>query len=127
MQTLNPPDIVKPASNYAQGVLYGPGARLVVSGQVGVAPDGALETGMAAQMERAWSNVFGVLRAADFDKRQLVKCTIYVTEPGQTALYREVRDRMLGGHICAMTYLQVSGLAAPGFLVEIEAEAVREA
>jgi 2-iminobutanoate/2-iminopropanoate deaminase len=126
MQTINPPDIVKPASNYAQGVLHSSGTRLVISGQVGLAPDGTLESGMAAQMERAWSNVFGILRAAGFDRRQLVKCAIYVTEPGQTALFREVRDRMLDGHLCATTYLQVAGLAAPGFLVEIEAEAVRE-
>ena len=46
--------------------------------------------------------------------------------PGQVALYRKVRDKMLQGHRCANTYVEISALAAPEFLVEIEAEAVRE-
>ena len=128
MKTINPAAAVKPASNYAQGVLHaGVSERLVISGQVGLAPDGTLEPGMRSQMERCWSNVFAVLSAAGFETRHLVKCTVYVTEPGHTALYRDIRDAALAGHICAMTYVQVSGLAAPGFLVEIEAEAVKEA
>lgn len=127
MRTINPNDIVKPASKYAQGVAHkASGDRLVVSGQLGLKPDGSLETGMKAQMERAWANVFAVLKAAGFDKRHLVRCTIYVTQPSQVGLYREVRDRLLEGHTCANTYLQISGLAAPEFLVEIEAEAVKE-
>lgn len=127
MKTINPTTIVKPASAYAQGVLVSnSGQRLVISGQIGIKPDGTIETGMKAQMERAWSNVFGVLAGAGFEKRHLVRLVIYVTQPGQVALYREVRDRMLEGHTCANTYLQIAGLAAPELMVEIEAEAVKE-
>ena len=127
MKHFNPADIVKPASRYVQGVQHKlSGERLVVSGQLGMKPDGTLEEGMERQMERAWMNVFGVLKAAGFDKTHLVKVTVFVTESGQTALYRQVRDRMLDGHMCANTYLQIAGLAAPQFLVEIEAEAVKE-
>jgi 2-iminobutanoate/2-iminopropanoate deaminase len=127
MQTINPDTIVKPASAYAQAVLLPPtaGARLVISGQVGVAPDGKLEVGTRAQMVRSWSNLIAVLAAAGFEIKHLVKVTVFVTEPGQTALYRAVRDEMLQGHHCAATYLQVVGLASPDFTVEIEAEAVR--
>jgi len=127
MRTINPTDIVKPASNYAQGVVHKAGAeRVVVSGQLGLKPDGTLEAGLEAQMERAWSNVFGVLKAAGFEKRHLARCNVYVTQSGKVGVYREIRDRMLDGHTCANTYLQISGLAAPEFLVEIEAEAVKE-
>ena len=57
---INPPDIAKPQSNYAQGVIHGAGAeRIVVSGQLGVKPDGSLEEGFEAQAERAWMNVLG--------------------------------------------------------------------
>ena len=38
----------------------------------------------------------------------------------------EIAQSMLDGHRCANTYLEISALAAPEFLVEIEAEAVRE-
>ena len=41
-------------------------------------------------------------------------------------VYRRVRDKMLEGHLCANTYIEISALAAPEFLVEIEAEAVKE-
>ena len=127
MKTINPDTVVKPASAYAQGVLLPPesGQRLVMSGQVGVAPDGRIEQGMRAQMERCWSNLFAVLTAGGFEIKHLVKITVFVTEPGQTALYREIRDHAMQGHLCAATYLQVAGLASPDFRVEIEAEAVK--
>ncbi len=127
MKFLNPDDIVKPASNYVQAVVHAAAAeRIVISGQLGLRPDGTLEDGLEAQMERAWSNLLGVMAAAGFTREQLIRATIYVTVPGQVGLYREVRDRVLDGHRCANTYLEISGLAAPEFLVEIEGEAVRE-
>ena len=127
MKTLNPDDVVKPASNYAQGVIRSAAAeRIVISGQLGLRPDGTLEEGLEAQMERAWSNVFAVMAAGGFDKENLLRATISVTLPGQVALYRAVRDKMLAGHLCANTYIEISALAAPAFLVEIEAEAVKE-
>lgn len=127
MRSFNPDDIVKPASSYAQGVIHkASGERLVISGQVGVAPDGKVEKGTRAQMERAWSNLLAVLKAAGLERKHLVKITVFVTEPGQVGLYRELRDKVLQGHLCAATYLQVAGLATPDFLVEIEAEAVKE-
>ena len=127
MKFLNPDEIVKPASNYVQAVVHAAAAeRILISGQLGLRPDGTLEDGLEAQMERAWSNLLGVMAAAGFAREQLVRATIYVTVPGQVGLYREVRDRALGGHRCANTYLEIAGLAAPEFLVEIEGEAVRE-
>jgi 2-iminobutanoate/2-iminopropanoate deaminase len=127
MKTINPDTITKPASNYAQAVLLPPtaGHRLVISGQVGMAPDGRIEVGVKAQLERTWSNLLAVLAATGFEPKHLVKVTTFVTEPGQTALARQIRDQALQGHLCAATYLQVAGLASPDFLVEIEAEAVK--
>ena len=66
------------------------------------------------------------MAAGGFDIKHLIRVTIYVTLPGQVAVYRRVRDKMLDGHLCANTYLEIAGLAAPEFLVEIEGEAVRE-
>ncbi len=127
MKILNPDTVVRPASNYAQAVVHAAAAeRMVISGQLGLRPDGSLEDGLEAQMERAWSNLFGILEAGGFEREHLIRATIYVTLPGQVATYRTVRDRMLAGHVCANTYIEISGLASPEFLVEIEAEAVRE-
>ncbi len=127
MKFMNPEAIVKPASNYVQAVVHAAAAeRILISGQLGLRPDGSLEDGLEAQMERAWTNLLGVMAAAGFDREHLVRATIYVTVPGQVGLYRQVRDRVLAGHRCANTYLEISGLAEPAYLVEIEGEAVRE-
>ena len=126
MKILNPDSIVRPASNYAQAVVHAAAAeRMVIAGQLGLRPDGSLEDGLEAQMERAWKNIFALLEAGGFTREHLVRATIYVTVPGQVAIYRQVRDRMLAGHLCANTYIEISALASPEFLVEIEAEAVR--
>ena len=127
MKILNPDSIVRPASSYAQAVVHNAVAeRMVIAGQLGLRPDGSLDDGLEAQMERAWKNIFTLLEVGGFTREQLVRATIYVTVPGQVAIYRQVRDRMLAGHLCANTYIEISALASPEFLVEIEAEAVRE-
>jgi len=61
-----------------------------------------------------------------FWQRDLVKYTVFVTRPDVTAIYREMRDRMLEGHAPPATYVVVAGLASPELLVEIEGEAVAQ-
>ncbi len=127
MQRINPDTVAKPASNYAHGIVHRAGAeRLIISGQVGLRLDGTMAEGVEAQAEQAWRNVLNVAEAAGFGREHLARATTYVTEPGQVAVCRAVRDRVLEGHSCANTYLEVAGLAAPGWLVEIEAEAIKE-
>ena len=128
MRIFNPDTIAKPGSNYSHGALFqNTGERLVIAGQVGIAPDGKLEQGFEAQSRRAWANLFEVLQAGGMTKRDLVKVVVYVTLPDVTAQYRAIRDEVMEGHKPPMTYLVVSGLASPEMLVEIEGEAVREA
>ncbi len=126
MRIVRSENTYRPPSNYAQGVVHAIGAeRILVAGQLGLDPDGLPEDGLEAQMERAWANVLGVMAAGGFQVGTLVRATIYCTVPGQVQLYRKVRDKMLAGHLCACTYLEIAGLTAPEHLVEIEAEAVK--
>jgi enamine deaminase RidA (YjgF/YER057c/UK114 family) len=125
---ITPDSVAAPASNYSHGaVVPGSMRRLVIAGQVGVNPEGSLASGMAAQMERCWLNIFAILASEGMVKEDLIKVTVYVARDDATALYREIRDRMLGGHAPAATYVVVAGLASPDFLVEIEGEAVAPA
>ena len=133
LRPIHPVGIAKPASCYVHAMAHAANAeRLVVSGQIGLAPDGTLEKGLQAQMERSWSNLFAVLKAAGFKKSDIAKQTIFIVDPGSSEarteavkLYRETRDRVLEGHAAATTFLFVAGLAAPGMLFEVEAEAVK--
>ena len=124
----NPDTVNKPSSNFAQGVIVGPNAtRLIISGQVGVTPDGKLLEGMKAQTEQVFDNILAMLAAADMDLSHLVKIVTYCTRPEELAAVREVRARKLGSHTPASTFLIVPRLANPDYLIEIEAEACREA
>jgi enamine deaminase RidA (YjgF/YER057c/UK114 family) len=120
----NPGAIAPAFSRYSLGVEAPAAARwLYVSGQVGVAPDGAFANGPEAQMEAAWRNVLAILDAAGMGPGDLVKVTVFLTRAEDVGLYREVRDRMLAGAEPASTLIVISALAHPDWLVEIEAVA----
>ena len=94
---------------------------LHVSGQVGRLPDGALAGDTRAQTRACFENIRAVLADAGMGTGNLVKLTAFITEPDAVGTFREVRDEMLEGHVCASTLLVVSALAHPDWTVEIEA------
>ncbi|MDW3206274.1 MAG: RidA family protein [Alphaproteobacteria bacterium] len=125
MRRYNPSGIAAPASNYSQGVaIRAESRRVVVSGQIGVKPDGTLEQSSEDQMRRCWTNLFAVLAEEGLGKEDLIKVTVFLTRPQDVSLYRQIRDEMLEGHAPASTLLIVAGLAMPELTVEIEGEAV---
>lgn len=121
---LNPDTMPKPASNYVQMVeTTGSGRRLILSGQIGITPDGKVCEGYEAQAEQAWRNAIAGLEAASMNIPDITAIRVYDVVPGNVTAYREVRDRMLQGHAPVSTYVIVAGLASPDFLTEIEVEA----
>ena len=127
MKRIDPETTAKTAARYTQGMLIErERKRLLISAQTGLKPDGTMERTAKAQFDRAWSNLFAVLHDAGFKKKHLVKVTIFVSEPGQISTFREIRDRVLDGHLCAATFLQVAGFATSEMKVSIEGEAVKE-
>lgn len=120
----NPARIAPPSSAYAHGISVAAAKTwLHVSGQVGTHADGTLAGDSAAQMDVCWQRIFAILDDAGMSKKNIVKVTVFLTRPGDVGLYRQVRDRMLEGHLCASTLLVVAGLADPDWTVEIEAVA----
>ena len=114
-----------PFSQYAQAMEHSADARIVhVSGQVGIHPDGTLPETAEEQHKLAWSNIFAILDEAGMEKTNIVEVWGIVTDHDQVPIYREVRDRMLDGHVCASTML-VCGLASPDWKVEIAVKAAK--
>ena len=99
---------------------------MVISGQVGVLADGTVLPDLESQMDAAWDNLVAVLEEGGMGVTDLIKIVAFSTVPGSIATFRRVRDKRLGGHKPASTYLEVSGLARAEFLFEIEGEAVVE-
>ena len=127
-EILNPSNVAAPSSSYSHGIVVGPNAkRLIISGQIGVRPDGSVADGITAQTEQAIDNLFNIVAAAGMKPTDIVKIVTYVTNRENIPGMREVRAAKFGNHAPASTLLVISGLANPEFLVEIEAEAVQEA
>lgn len=121
----NPPGAPQPQSRYSQAALIeAEGRRLVLAGQVGVRPDGTAVADPAAQIDQALANVGALLAAHGMGVGNIVKMTVFLTDPALTPEWRRRRDTFLAGHAPASTLLIVAGLASPNFKVEVEAEAV---
>ncbi|WP_424811475.1 RidA family protein [Roseococcus sp. YIM B11640] len=120
----NPPGAPQPASRYSQAALVeGPGKRLVISGQVGVALDGTVPPGGKAQIAQALANLKAVLAAHGATTADIVKITVFLTETALVGAWRAARDAAMEGAAPTSTLLIVAGLADPRFVVEVEAEA----
>ncbi|MFD0914923.1 RidA family protein [Pseudahrensia aquimaris] len=128
IRTFNPDGMAAPASNYSQGASVPAGARwLHISGQVGASADGTVRDGFEAQLEQCFDNLIDVLKADGMDVSDLVKITVFAVPHGPecVAAYREIRDRYMGSHKPAATFLGSVSLASDGLLVEVEAVAAK--
>ena len=104
----------------------GGGRTLYVSGQV--ARDEAGSTvgkgDMRAQIEQVGRNLEACLQAAGASLSDIVKTTTYVTDIDEFFKHTDMRMRFLGAAMGASTTVEVSRLAGPDLMVEIEAIAV---
>ena len=120
----NPDGVHTPGSRYSHAALVeGPARRLLVSGQVGLTPDGHIDHDAEAQIGQALANLGAILAAHGMGPRNVAKVTVFLVDRELIPLWREARDAFFDGHAPASTLLLVAGLANPRFLVEIEAEA----
>ncbi|MCI0754482.1 RidA family protein [Teichococcus vastitatis] len=120
----NPPGVHVPAARYSQSALVeGAARRLIISGQIGVTPDGTMLEEPAAQIRQALENLGAVLAAHAMRPDQVVKLTVLLTDRAHLPLWRAERDRLFGGHAPCSTLMVVAGLADPRLVAEVEAEA----
>ena len=111
---------------YAHGVAVEANSQeLFISGQVGVAPDGSLDTTFKGQCRQAFENLFAVLRSAEMTAQDLVKMSFYLTRPDDMDALVDIRREFVDGVRPAVTTLFVSGLVSSDWFVEIEAVAAK--
>ena len=126
-QLLNPEGVRAPGGAYTHTCLVPANAKwLVLSGQVGIAPDGKLAEGAEAQTEQTYKNILACLKAHGMGKEDIVKFTVYLTDSRHIPAYRVAREKMIGSDCKpTSTLVVVDGLAAPEMVVEIEALAAK--
>ena len=126
LKSHTPETVAPPFSEYHHGMEAPAGARLLlVSGQIGVRPDGTLPDTIEEQCEVAWQNVFRVLESAGMGPENLLRINQYFVRLEDVEPVRKMRVKMTGNLRTGSTLLRVAGLASPDWLIEIEAMAAR--
>jgi 2-iminobutanoate/2-iminopropanoate deaminase len=124
-ERFNPAGMPPPISPYVN-VVKARGTLVFVSGQVAMDERGAVVGAgdVVAQCETALEHVARGLRAAGAGPEHVAKVTIYVRNMEDRVKIVPVRARFFGDALPASTIVEVSKLAHPDLLIEIEAVAV---
>jgi enamine deaminase RidA (YjgF/YER057c/UK114 family) len=103
-----------------------PEALVFLAGQGPVSADGELVGGddFEVQVRQTFENVRTVLEEAGASPSSLVKLTVYLTDIGRLRDFGRVRGEFLPGPPPASTAVEVTALALPGMMVEVEGVAV---
>ena len=104
----------------------GTATTLYLAGQLARDADGrTVGVGdIRAQTEQVILNMRQILRAEGGDLQNLVKVTVFVTDMRHFDAISEVRRRYFAGDLPASTIVEVSKLAQPDLMIEIEGVAV---
>jgi reactive intermediate/imine deaminase len=128
-KTLKPKDSWDSSQySYSQGIAVASPKKLVfVAGQVSLDKQGQLvgKDDIVAQTEQAFKNVRAVLKEGGCDYEDVVKLTVYVKRQEDFFKVTDARKRILGKSFPASTLVQVTNLAYPDLLVEVEAIAAK--
>ncbi|WP_431732402.1 RidA family protein [Chromobacterium vaccinii] len=129
LNTLNPDTVFDSLQyGFSQAVAIPASARrLLLSGQVGVDRDEVtVSSDLAGQTAQALDNIERVLAAAGGRMEQVAMLRIYIAESAsheQQVIADALRERF-PSHPPASSWILVSGLSLPEWLIEIEAEAI---
>ncbi len=95
------------------------------SGQIALTPEGNfVEGGIQPQTQQVLNNISALLQAANLEKNQVVKSTIFLTDINDFQLVNTLYGEFFGDHKPARSTIEVSQLPK-GAVVEIEIVAAR--
>lgn len=125
IQRLNPPGLSTP-TGYTHIVTARPGRTIYISGQVALNAKGELvgRGDMSAQTRQVFMNLETALKAAGATFNDVVKTNYYLRDASQVQVVRDTRSQFFVKELPASTLVEVSRLANPDFLIEIEVIAV---
>jgi 2-iminobutanoate/2-iminopropanoate deaminase len=127
LKTNNPSTIAPPAAMYSHSVEIPANARMVyTAGQVGLRPDGSLPPDFEGQHDQIWQNTLAILADAGMGPEDIVRLNVYSTEPEGLKFLKAHREKYLKpGHTPTSTWVVVSQLANPAWVVEMETVAAK--
>ena len=126
-KAINPDAVAVPLKPYYSNcVRSDAGPLLWISGQVALDKDGNLvgEGDLRAQAVQVLENIKAILTDNDATMDDIVKVTVYVTDIRAFNDIADIRERYFPKDGPSSVICEVSALAWPGFMIEIEAVAV---
>ena len=122
----NPETVAPPLGAYSHVAVVPEGATLIaLAGQVGNAPDGTIPDTPEEQYANALRNIVRLLESEGCTPANIVKINSYLLQRMDLPTVAATRKEILGDVRPAATMIYVAGLAAPEYLVEVEAWAAR--
>lgn len=114
------PELSEPLSHYTDAVRFGD--MLFISGIAPLDGEGKLvgRDDPAAQTDCILRHTKLILDRAGAGFENILKVTVYLTDISHRTLINPVRQKYFGKSRPASTLVEVSALAVPGMLVEIE-------
>jgi 2-iminobutanoate/2-iminopropanoate deaminase len=123
---LNPPTVHTPGGAYSHLAAVPSGTELILlSGQVGIRPDGSLPESTGEQAEQVFANIAALLASQGLGVSSLVKLTMFIVAGRDIQAVRAARAKFMGTHRPASTAVFVSQLVDPAWHVEVEAIAAK--
>ena len=124
----NPPTVFNSLQyGFSQALEVPEGRRILLSGQVGVdADECTVGPGIAEQTATALDNIEKVLAEVEGDLSHVIMLRLYIVESArdqQEPIAQALRERF-PHNPPPSSWILVSGLSLPQWLIEIEAEAV---
>ena len=120
------PGVFEPAT-YSQGVKVSQAQTILfLSGQVAYAADGspAFRGDFKAQARDAYQAIKALVESQGGTMANIVKITTYVTDMHYRVDLAPIREEFFGKKGPASTLIEISSLAHPDWMIEIEAIAV---
>ena len=112
----------EPVVGYSRAVRAGD--WIAVTGTIGLRPDGSCPPGAGEQMRFALETVCAAVEALGGSRNDILRTRIYITDISRWEEVGRVHAEILGGVKPATTMVEVSALADPAALVEVEADAL---
>lgn len=100
---------------------------LVLGDQIFMAGMTSSGDGMEVQARAVFLKIRNLLEAAGATMADIVKMTVYVTDMSKRPEFGKVRNEVFPGDKPCSTLVQVSALAAPDWLIEVDVTAIKGA
>ncbi len=112
----------EPVIGYSRAVRAGD--WIAVTGTIGLRPDGSCPPAVDEQMRQAMSIIVAAVEALGGKRTDIIRTRIFVTDIGLWPEIGRVHAQVLGDVRPATTMVQISALADPAAVLEVEADAV---